>query len=345
MENVLKDMKLNIIDSKIEALFKKVRKNSIQAKIKTRTPGQIYQADLLFLPEDQGFKYLLVCVDTNNNSVDAEPLKQKTAKAIIIGFNSIFKRKYLPEPKFSIETDPGGEFNNKELIKLLNKKNIILRIGASGRSNQQALAEYYNGIIAGILFKKMTVDEIETGENNKIWFEEVPKLIQSLNKHMKKDKNEIINNNVSDKSRENIIPIGTEVRTALDKPVNIVDNKRIYGKIRATDHKWSLKPAKVEDLSIRPNQPIMYKIEGKDDNYYTKNQLQIFDEKEKLPEARLYNIEKLINKIDKGGRKYFTVKWQGYEETTEEPRTELMKTVPHMIAEFDKEEREKKKKK
>ena len=50
MENALKDMKLNIQDSKIEALFKKVRKNSIPAKIKTRTPGQIYQADLLFLP-------------------------------------------------------------------------------------------------------------------------------------------------------------------------------------------------------------------------------------------------------------------------------------------------------
>ena len=137
MDNVLKDLKLNIQDNKIEALFKKIKKKSIPARIKTRTPGQIYQADLLFLPDDQGFKYLLVCADTNNNSVDAEPLKQKTAKAIIIGFNSIFKRKYLKEPKFSIETDPGGEFNNKELIKLLNMKNIILRIGASGRATNK----------------------------------------------------------------------------------------------------------------------------------------------------------------------------------------------------------------
>ena len=346
MDNVLKDVGLEISDNKISALFKKVKKNLIEAKIKTRKPGEIYQADLLFLPDDEGFKYLLVVVDTNNNTVDAEPLKQKTAVAIITGLTNIFKRKYLKQPGFSIEADSGGEFDNKKLRELLNKKNIILRIGESGRSNQQALAEYYNGVIAAILFKKMTVDEIETGEENKIWVEEIPELIKSLNKHMIKDKADIINDNVLYKSKENIIPIGTKVRTALDKPINIVDGKRIYGKLRATDHKWSLKPAEIEDLSIRPNQPIMYKIEGKNHNYFTKNQLQVFNEKEKIPKARVYIIEKLLDKFDgKKGLKYFKVKWQGYDDEkdyTEEPRSKLMKTNKEMVLEYERNERKKK---
>jgi len=34
-----------------------------------------HQADVLYLPEDKNFKYLLVVVDLYDRSVDAEPLK------------------------------------------------------------------------------------------------------------------------------------------------------------------------------------------------------------------------------------------------------------------------------
>ena len=40
-------------------------------------PGYIYQADLLFLPNDEGYKYALVVVDIGSGLCDAEPLKSK----------------------------------------------------------------------------------------------------------------------------------------------------------------------------------------------------------------------------------------------------------------------------
>ena len=37
--------------------------------------GVFQQADILYLPEDKDFKYLLVVVDLYDNSIDAEPVK------------------------------------------------------------------------------------------------------------------------------------------------------------------------------------------------------------------------------------------------------------------------------
>jgi hypothetical protein len=34
-----------------------------------------YQADVLYMPEDKGYKYMLVCVDMYYGTVDAEPNK------------------------------------------------------------------------------------------------------------------------------------------------------------------------------------------------------------------------------------------------------------------------------
>jgi hypothetical protein len=38
----------------------------------------IHQADIIFLPDDNGYKYCLVVCDVASNTTDAEPLKQTT---------------------------------------------------------------------------------------------------------------------------------------------------------------------------------------------------------------------------------------------------------------------------
>jgi len=52
-------------------------------------PNIIHQADLLFLPNDNGYKFLLVVVDVGSRLCDAVPLKTKSDMEIIQAFNTI----------------------------------------------------------------------------------------------------------------------------------------------------------------------------------------------------------------------------------------------------------------
>ena len=54
-----------------------------------------HQADLLFLPEDKGYKYALVVVDIATGKTDIEPLKTKQSKEVLDAMKRIYKRKYL----------------------------------------------------------------------------------------------------------------------------------------------------------------------------------------------------------------------------------------------------------
>ena len=45
--------------------------------------GYYHQADLLFLPSDDDYKYCLVVVDVGSKIVDARPLKSKESKEIV----------------------------------------------------------------------------------------------------------------------------------------------------------------------------------------------------------------------------------------------------------------------
>ena len=48
-----------------------------------------HQADILFLPSDRGYKYLLVVVDISTRLIDAEQLKDKNASSVVKGFKKI----------------------------------------------------------------------------------------------------------------------------------------------------------------------------------------------------------------------------------------------------------------
>jgi transposase InsO family protein len=123
------------------------------------TPNAVCQADLTFWPNDHGYQYLLSIVDVVDRSIDAEPLRTKTSIAIKDGFDKIFARNYV-KPTFRIlQTDPGSEFKNATIKEYFNDKNIVMRYGRTGRHNQQAIIEYYNGVIGKTLNTKMRLSE------------------------------------------------------------------------------------------------------------------------------------------------------------------------------------------
>ena len=114
MKNILKDM--GLVNEKGENnsltnIYKKITKTPSAEKphIKVPTPKYIYQCDLLYLPTDKGYKYLLCLIDNCDNTLDFEPMKNRSASDAF-AINQIFDREILTRPKFSIESDPGSEF-------------------------------------------------------------------------------------------------------------------------------------------------------------------------------------------------------------------------------------------
>ena len=78
----------------IYKLYKRVKKDKGKnmPHYRVEDPGIVASADLLFLPHDNGYKYALVVVDNATRKVDAEPLKNKTAEAVLKAFVKIFNR-------------------------------------------------------------------------------------------------------------------------------------------------------------------------------------------------------------------------------------------------------------
>ena len=75
-------------------------------------PHMVYQADLLYLPTDDTYKYALVIVDVATGITDLEPLKTHSSKEVAQAFKIIFKRKILPVPIVMIQLDKGTEFRS-----------------------------------------------------------------------------------------------------------------------------------------------------------------------------------------------------------------------------------------
>jgi hypothetical protein len=326
---------------------KDTKKNSPVIPKNTIPFNMISQVDTLMLPNDDGYKYALVVVDVGSRKTDAEPMKKVDSKTVLAAIKEIYKRGIVKEPSQSIQVDSGSEF--KGVFKsYFEKKGINLRVAQTGRHRQQGLVESRNKSIGTPLLKRQTAEELITGEPSREWVKYLPKVIEFLNQVLgvKKDPwNEkhpdykvIFADTRCEGNACDVIPNGTAVRFQLDAPVNTT-GKKLHGTFRASDIKWSLKPTVIEHVQIMPNQPPLYKLLGKT-ALYTRNQLQIVSENEKMPPATVqekFKIKKILGKLKKNGKVYYKVWWDGYpkSEATEEPRTELIKSVPDLVKEFD----------
>ena len=69
------------------------------------TKNALHQTDLLYLPKDNGFEYCLVVVDCGPEHIcDAQPLREKNARAVLVGIKKIYNR-HIREPPFDLTVD------------------------------------------------------------------------------------------------------------------------------------------------------------------------------------------------------------------------------------------------
>jgi len=305
-------------------------------KLKVYKRDSVDQADLLFLPNDNGFRYLLVIVDCATRSLDAEPLKTKQPKEVLKGIKKIYKRKYLNIPSDFFCVDAGNEFKG-EVKRYFNDHNVIVRVGKPGRHRQQCLVEYFNGVMGKILNQIMLINEIKTGNINRQWVRYVKIIIDELNKKYFRKVVDRISKppHAGSNEEEELLKEGTKVRIKLDKPMDYITGKRLHGKFRQGDIRWEAKIRTIEQLLLRPEQVPMYLVSGIKNTAFTRKQLQVIDTDKEYEDSE-YIVEKIVGKTKKNGRIYYEIKWRGYAETTLEPRKELIKDIPEMIKQYEK---------
>lgn len=98
-------------------------------RLKTVAPGlhTYWQADLAMLDKlksrNEGYAYILVCIDLLSRQIFCAPLKQKTTFWMQKGFNEIFeKAKVKP---WKIVSDQGLEFTSKSMLRYFKENDIL----------------------------------------------------------------------------------------------------------------------------------------------------------------------------------------------------------------------------
>ncbi|KAJ4457034.1 putative chromobox protein 3 [Paratrimastix pyriformis] len=324
-------------------------------------PHIINQADLLYLPHDHDFKYLLLVVDIGSRQCDAEPLKSKDAAAVRDAFIKIYKRKILDIP-LKIEVDDGSEFKGP-CLKFFKDHKVLVRVGKVNRHRMQGIVERYNQMIAYALFKRMSAQELLTGKTSREWIKVLPSLIEFINQRAEKRVRKLrqlyrpgeLNDPIQQQPNfEYIYPLGSSVRVELDEPIDIVTRKRLPGRFRSTDIRFDPQVRTIVDIVIRPDSPVLYLLNDPENKAeyenvgYSRNQLQLVKNNEsyhhgkdlQIPkENDQYIIDKIISKHIIKKNIYYKVSWVGYpdeKDFTLEPKAQLIKDVPQLIEQFEK---------
>ena len=134
-----------------------------------------FQIDLIdlgnLIEENDGNRYLLTAIDIFTRFAFVEPLKNKTAKTFMEGFESIMKRaKKFPR---RILADKGAEIKNK-LFQAYCKNNNILLLH-SNNFVHAPFVERFNRTLKNLMFKYMT------HENTDRYIDALPFLVHTYN--------------------------------------------------------------------------------------------------------------------------------------------------------------------
>ena len=319
-------------------------------RIRIWKANAVQQADLLRLPEDNEYKYALVCVDLGTRIVDAEPLKFKNSDDVLKAFKKIYKRGRLKPPSIRLEVDSGTEFKSSVREYFTKKIKCTVKVGQPGRHRQQAYAECANKQLETALLMRMVAQELLTGTPSREWVEDLNIMVDALNENWKRDPPKRPEGlPVCSGESCNLLSEGTRVRILLDEPRSVLDEK-LHGNFRAGDIRWSPEIHVIKQVLLYPEQPPMYLVDGPHGNLkvsrasYTREQLQVVPEDENLPPPSVirgnpmyYKVEKILAKRFRNKKTQYLVKWQGFPITkaTWESGEKLEEDVPELVRAYN----------
>jgi transposase InsO family protein len=227
-------------------------------------PNRTHQVDIMYVTDDNGYKYVLGLIDCASRYKAARPLKSKTSEEAAAAIKSIYKEGPLVWPK-EMMMDQGTEFKGVT-TDLLKKHNVRIIRSDPLHHRSQAFVESFNRDLARRLYKRMQQKGPENGE----WVDALQTTVTAMNNETtkmidKKPVKAIKLKNVAQLQYDpdqlkavnaKVLELGTFVRYLLEKD-DTGDGER-----RQTDIVWSPEVYEVSGIFPADNQPTMYSIAG-----------------------------------------------------------------------------------
>lgn len=287
--------------------------------------GYNFMADLLFLPEtNEKFKYLLVVVDIWSNAFDIEPLKDKTAENVLLGYKNIIKRPFLNLAKASIKTDNGTEFKSV-FAEFLKTNNILHRVTRPNRHQQNANVESLNKQLGRIFMTYLTNKEQEFKKPYNEWMDIIDLVRKELNKvRIIPDGNPFSLEPIPYTQQIPKYKIGDIVMAKLEVPNDGLGNKQNTSNFRMGDVRWDVNnKLKIIKIFNYPNN-IRYMLNTMPNVSFTENELKL--SKPEIQEET-FEVKKILDKKIVKNKTYYLIWWKRYKkkEATWESLENLVK--------------------
>lgn len=151
----LKDVSEFLHRERTYTLHHPARKRFPRAKTIPSGLNSDWQADLaifdMFAKENDGMKYLLVCVDVLSRKMYAEPVKSKRFADMSVAFDRIFAR--AGAKPWKLFSDAGIELNSKEMQKYFRDNDILKFTAYTNPLVHAAVVERANRTIKDRLYR------------------------------------------------------------------------------------------------------------------------------------------------------------------------------------------------
>ena len=251
--------------------------------------------------------FMLTVIDVFSKKADAEPILNKSGKAVTQAFARILDRADSRIPQ-NLETDKGKEFWNDTFRKMCQSMNI--NHFSTQSVNKASVVERFNRSLKTLLYRYFTSNQTYT------WLNALPKIMRTYNsrwhRSIKMSPNEVTNSN-ADVVKKSLYGKTRKMKQSLSTGSLV----RI-SKTKLTFHKGYL-PNYTEEIfkvyRVLNTQPPRYKLEDlmgeRLIGSFSDDEIQRVDKKD----ADMWKIEKIIKrrKLRNKQLEYF-VSWRGFPE-------------------------------
>lgn len=314
------DKTLKKIDS--YTLHKPTKRTKLYRRIYSKGIGYLYQIDLVdmqkFSRKNDGFNWLITCIDTFSKKAWVFSLKNKTGILVTNALKELLEKN---KPQ-KIEIDRGTEFYNRNFLKLLRDNNIKWYSTYASIKTKNSIVERFNRTLKTRMYRAFTA------RGSHRWVDIVQDLVKGYNESEHRSIGmppNAVNKRNEKVVRKILFPKKTKkiqkAEFKIDDTVRITRKKATFQK--GYEQTYSFEVFKIAE--IKKTYPLTYGLQdykGEEikGGFYT-NEIQLVDKSDNI-----WPIEKIVRKRKKrNGTVEYLVKFKGYSDdaNTWIPHTEL----------------------
>jgi hypothetical protein len=292
-------------------MHRPIRRKFVRRKTISKGINDLFQLDIADMSNvsraNDGYRYLLTCIDVLSKYGFAIPLKTKGAKEV----TDAFENKILTERRCRmLQTDKGSEFRNATFQNML-KKYGIHWYTSENDDIKAAVVERFNRTLKERIYRYFTY------KNTNRYLDALPNLLKSYNASWHRS----IGMAPSEVSSQNEQQVLTKLYPKKPKKFNwklkIGDHVRL-SMTRAVFRKGYVGNWTGEIFTIvarYPTVPVTYGIADENSEVikgrFYQEELQLVEK----PSDDYYEVEKILKKRKRGNKTEYFVKWRHYPES------------------------------